>query len=328
MREVYQSAHTVAVRFIERGAGAEEVQGVLSVAADAMARRLLRLAEEQLGPPPVLYSFVALGSQGRREMGLASDQDNALVLSEDYRPELHGEYFRQLGSSVCQGLATAGQVLYPGEMMAMTDTWRMTVGQWRETFHAWITAPEPEALLYAQTFFDMRWVHGEEELAHSVHVQAVESAAGSPRLHAHLAALATRREPPVGFFRGLVVDRRGKYANTLDIKNGGIAAVLQMARLFAIVAGAEALSTKGRLEVAAGGPVSAQSAQDLSAAFGFLNSLSLERQAAQTQRGENPDYHVDPSQLSKMERENLRDAFNIIKGMQSALSMKYPVRSV
>lgn len=328
MTEVYRAGQSVAVRFVDRGASAREVQGVLSVAADAMARRLITLAEREIGPAPVPYALVVLGSQGRREMGLASDQDNAIVLDDSYRAEAHGGYFALLADYLCTGLATAGQVLCPGDMMASNPQWRMTLSQWQAMFHTWITAPEPDALLYAQTFFDMRPIAGELELGAAVHAQAVEAAQASPRLHAHLAALAARREPPLGFFRGLVVERGGEYANTLDVKKGGIAAIVQMARLFGIAAGVEALGTDQRLALAAGASVSAQSAQDLRDAFTFLSTLGLEQQAHQLREGNAAGYHVDPQQLSKMERENLRDAFNIIKGAQSGLHLKYPVRSV
>lgn len=318
MRDVLTNAQHIAVRFVERGAAAEEVSGLMTVVADSMARQLLTLGERRLGSPPVPYTFVAVGSQGRREMGLASDQDNALILSDDYDEQAHGEYFSQLTRFVCEGLAEAGQELCPGEMMAMNPQWRMTVSQWERTFHTWITAPEPDALLYAQTFFDMRGIFGDTALVDAVHGQAMASAQNSPRLHAHLAALAARREPPIGFFRGLVVDKAGEYRNTLDVKKGGTAAIVQMGRLYAIVAGSDALRTHRRLE----------GHQDLAAAYEFLGSIALRHQAEQARRGQEPDYHVDPRALSKMDREHLRDAFHIIKNTQAGLSLAYPVRSI
>ena len=329
MREVYESAADVAVRFIERGASAEEVTGLLTVAADSLARHLITLAEEQLGPPPVPYAFVVLGSQGRRGMGLASDQDNALILDDSYDPDLHGDYFKNLADYVCTGLDSSGQVLCPGDMMAMNPDWRMTVTQWTNTFHTWITAPEPEALLHAQTFFDMRAIHGVLELADNVHTTAVDMAAHSGRLHAHLATLAARREPPLGFFRGFVVDRSGDYANTLDVKKGGTAAIVQMARMYALSAGIDAVGTRPRLQAAASaGVVSERGAEDLIDAFDFLTTIALRQHAEQLRRGQKPNYHIDPKELGKLDREHLRDAFQIIKGMQSALSTQYPVRSM
>ena len=103
------------------------------------------------------------------------------------------------------------------------------------------------------------------------------------------------------------------------MKKGGTAAIVQMARLLSITAGRDALGTLQRLD---------RSARDLTDAFSFLNNITLNHQAEQIRRGEQPDYHVKPGRLSKMDRENLRDAFQIIKSMQNALNLKYPIRSI
>ena len=214
-------------------------------------------------------------------------------------------------------------------MMASNPEWRMTTNQWVETFHQWITAPEPDALLHAQTFFDFRGIHGDLEMSHEIHQAAVEMARGARRMHAHLASLAARRDPPVGFFRGFVVERSGEYGSTLDVKKGGTAGIVQMARLYALATGSDAIGTRERLQAAAGhGQVSEQGAQDLLDAFDFLGNISFQHQARQIRAGEKPNYHIDPNSLGKMDREHLRDAFIIIKSMQNALATKYPVRNI
>lgn len=324
----YGRAADIAVRFIERGARPDEVCAIMTMVADAIARRLCELAEAELGAPPVPYAFVAVGSQGRREMGLASDQDNALVLDDSFDPDAHGDYFARLGSFVCEGLDRAGQVLCPGDMMASNPSWRMTVSQWESTFHSWVTAPQPDALLHAQVFFDFRALYGDAALAERVHASAVLMAQGSRRLHAHLASLAARREPPLTFFRGFVVERDGDYASTLDVKKGGTAGIVQMARLYALASGSRAVETTERLRSAAGTGVSEAGARELADAFFFLRQLTFQHQAARVRAGHTPDYHIDPKALGRLDREHLRDAFRIIKGMQNSLATTYPVRSI
>ncbi|WP_293777236.1 DUF294 nucleotidyltransferase-like domain-containing protein, partial [uncultured Corynebacterium sp.] len=324
----FQEATRLAGRYVERGSTPAEASSLVTLAADAVARRLCTLAEEELGPPPVEYAFVAVGSQGRREMALASDQDNALVLADDYDAAVHGDYFARMSSFVCQGLADAGQVLCPGNMMAMNEEWRMTRTHWIDTFRRWIREPQPEALLNAQIFFDFRVLYGSEELGREVHTAAVEMGKGATRLHAHLASLAARREPPLTFFRGLVVERDGDYANTLDIKKGGTAGIVQMARLFALASGSTVVDTRQRLREAAGHAVSHQGAQELLDAFDYLRSLSFQHQAHQLREGQQPNYNIGPKSLGRMEREHLRDAFRAIKSMQNALATKYPVRNI
>lgn len=325
----YEAARDVAAQFIRHNSAAADVSALVTVASDALAQRALTLAEDKLGPPPVPYAFAVLGSHGRGGMAIASDQDNALVLDNSYDPGRHGAYFEALAAETCSTLATAGLPLCPGDMMATNPAWRLTAEQWMATFHGWITAPEPQALLHAQVFFDMRGVHGATELVQDVHSYAVATARAAGRLHAHLAALAARREPPLSVFRGLVVDSSGSYVNTLDVKKGGTAAIVQIARLCALVNGIEDLSTRARLEKSAGTPaLSAEGAGNLLGAFDFLTALALRHQEEQLMAGGQPDYHVAPHSLSAQEREHLRDAFTVIKRMQKALTTKYPVHSI
>ncbi|APT82838.1 DUF294 nucleotidyltransferase-like domain-containing protein [Corynebacterium ammoniagenes] len=328
LADAFTRTTKVVAQLIESGAAPEETAGMITIAADAVARRLFTLGIEKYGKPPVDFAFVAVGSQGRREMVLASDQDNALVLSDDFIHDQHNDYFQKLTEFVCLGLDRAGQVLCPGEMMAMNPQWRMTVSEWEHTFANWIGAPEPDALLNAQIFFDFRVIAGSQELGQAVHQSAVSQGTNARRMHAHLASLAARREPPLTFFKGLVVERSGEYANTLDVKKGGTAAIVQMARLYALSAGHSIVETRERLRQSAGKTVSRAGSEDLLDAFDYLRSITLKYQASQIRSGQQPNYHIDPKQLSGMERENLRDAFSIIKNMQNALATKYPVRNI
>ena len=124
------------------------------------------------------------------------------------------------------------------------------------------------------------------------------------------------------------MDRKGKYANTLNVKKGGVAACVQIARLVGIEANKAVLPTRTRLDQAAGLSFPRKNARDLRDAFDFLNAVSLRNQAKQFRNGEELSYQVKPSRLAKMERENLRDAFQILKTVQSGLAVRYPIRNI
>ena len=168
---------------------AADVARVVTAVSDALARRLLNLAEAELGTPPVRYCWVVLGSQGRMEQGLGSDQDSALLLDDAYRPE-HDAYFAALAERVVAGLELCGYPRCPGDMMASNPDWRLRNSDWAVHFGRWINSPDPDALLNTQTFFDMRPLYGDNAL-HARLASAIGAAApGSPRFLQQLATQA------------------------------------------------------------------------------------------------------------------------------------------
>ena len=107
---------------------------IVTAITDALTTRLIDLAEAKLGPAPIDYVWVAAGSQARSEQTARSDQDNCLVLDDGYDEALHGDYFRAFSRFVCDGLTACGYIHCPGEMMAMTDTWRQPRWRWMQYF--------------------------------------------------------------------------------------------------------------------------------------------------------------------------------------------------
>lgn len=317
----------LAVEFVRRGTAPQDIGRVVTATADAATRRLIGLAEAQLGPAPSPYCWVGLGSQARGELGVASDQDNALVLADGASSTPGAsDYFARLADLVCQGLDRAGFRLCPGEVMASNPAWRRSTSAWIRAVADWVGAPEPDALLHSQVFFDMRAVHGDPALLAPVQRAFLERARGNPRFLAHLARIACEWQPPLGFFRGLVVARRGEYRNTLDIKAGGIAPVVQIARLHALAAGVEAVATLDRLDAAAAaGVIGRADAENLAEAFRFLRGLAYRHHARQISEGVAQDNNVDPSSLSNRDRHRLRASFRIIAGAQDAVALRYRI---
>ena len=317
---VSRRRNKVVEQLVAQDARVDDIGRVATAIGDQITRRLLQLAEAELGEPPVPYCWIALGSQGRLEQGPASDQDNGLILDDSVRPE-HADYFARLADYVVHGLAAAGYPLCPGDVMATNPRWRRPLAMWRQQFRHWIVAPESEALLSAQTFFDLRPIHGALRLGQSLIEQIAREARHHPRFLTHLAAHAVDRQPPLGFFRKFVVEKEGKHAATFDIKAFGIGPIVEIARVLTLSRGLAQVNTKERLLAARGaGALNEENAQDLLDAWEFISYARLQHQAAQVARGEPPDNYIPPADLGSFDRRLLREAFQVVRKQQQALA--------
>jgi CBS domain-containing protein len=313
-------------QLVVEDATAGDIGRVTTALLDAAATRLLELAttelEQELGPAPGGFAWVVLGSAAREELGLGGDQDHALVLADGLDP--HDPWWARLAERVTDGLEAAGLPRCDGDVMATNPRWRMTVGGWRSTFARWSHEPQPDAVLRAAIFYDMRALHGDASLVERLRADVVPLAARSDLLLSYLAAQAARMRPPLGFFRGFVLEDSGAHRDTLDVKRG-ITAVVQVARVHALRAGSSALGTTARLAAArSAGVVSTETARDLGDALELMSYLRLQHQAEKLRLGERPDNHLAPAQLGGLERRHLRDAFAIVRAAQQNLLMRGP----
>ena len=249
---------TIVEALVSQDASADDISRVVTAVGDAVERRLIGIAEEKLGPPPVPYCWVSLGSRARQEQALAADQDNAIILSDEAGPE-HAAYFAALADEVTTALVECGYPLCPGEIMASNPRWRVPLSQWRREFSTWITEPVPDAILRASIFFDMRPIYGEFKLFSEVQRHILKLTPEARLFLAHLAKRAAENEPPIGFFRGFVLQKAGDHKDTLDIKRGGIGSVVEIARVLALSIGSREVNTQARITAAvAAGALSAE----------------------------------------------------------------------
>jgi CBS domain-containing protein len=297
---------------------------VITTITDALTSRLIHLAEAELGPPPVDYVWVAAGSQGRCEQTAKSDQDNCMVLHDAYDPGLHGEYFKALARRVCDGLAACGYIHCPGEMMAMTDQWRQPLRTWRQYFQQWINTPDPKALMLTSVFFDLRAVHGQHELLHSLRQEVLERTPKQSLFLAHVVNNAQKQRPPLNLFGQISLIRSGEHAGTVDLKHQAIAPIVDLGRIYALAAGLHEVNTSDRIEKAAQlGELSEQGSRDLRDALEFVSSQRITHQTQRMQHGLEPDNYLHLQELSNFERGHLRDAFSVIQSLQNVLGQRY-----
>jgi CBS domain-containing protein len=297
----------------------EIVTRLITDIADAATRRLLALAETRLGPPPVPYLWLACGSQGRQEQTGVSDQDNCLIL-DDAATDAQDSYFAELADFVCTGLDACGYVFCPGDMMASNPRWRKRQAEWRRYFDGWIDSPSPEAQMLASVMFDLRPVGGETRLFGDLQRDTLARASRNSIFLAHMASNALKHTPPLGLLRGFATIRSGEHRDRLDLKHNGVVPVVDLARLLALRGKLEPVNTRARIEAAiAARVVSASGGQDLLAAYDVIAEARLTHQAAQVRAGDGPDNFLAPSDLPDLARSHLRNAFVVVKSMQSAL---------
>lgn len=320
MRAVTKRIPQLLVQLVAGGSPHQVVTRLITDIADTATRRLVALAEEKLGPAPVPYLWLACGSQGRQEQTGVSDQDNCLILSDDVSDADRDGYFSELAKFVCDGLDTCGYVYCPGDMMASNPRWRQPLSVWRGYFEGWVAKPSPEAQMLASVMFDLRPIAGDARLFGSLQTDTLAMAAKNSIFVAHMVSNGLKHTPPLGLLRGFATIRSGEHKNRLDMKHNGVVPIVDLGRIYALQGQLTEANTRARLVAAmnAGG-LSQSGGQDLLDAYDLIAETRLEHQAEQVKEGQAPDNYLAPSALSEFDRSHLRDAFVVVKSMQSAI---------
>jgi len=306
------------IRLAKLGSSADHVGKSISAITMAFTKRLIEMAEYKFGQAPVPYAWLAAGSQARQEQLAHSDQDNAIIICDTMKP-YDDAWFENLANFVCDGLAECGFIYCPGDIMATNPKWRQPRKVWQSYFTDWVETPSPKALLNSSVFFDLDTIYGDKTLLEDVRQNMLKSTQKSTLFIAHLSKNALGLRPPLGFFRDFVLKPNGKHKATLDLKHNGIAPVVDLARIYALAEGISAVNTIERIQQAAGTrSLTKASAENLIDAYEFLGMLRVEHQAQKLMRGEDPDNYLSPKEISKLEREHLKDAFKVIKTLQDA----------
>ena len=306
---------------LDTGADPLEVTQAVASVHDALTTRLLTLAEARLGPSPFAYAWLALGSHGRGEQVLSSDQDSALAYGGprlgDADPDT---YFGALATVVVDGLARAGVPRCTGGFMA--TTWRRPLEDYAASFSRWVDDPVPAELVQAEVFLDVRPVHGDLDvsLLHGI----LESGRRRGGFMVQMARAAVTFRPPMVILRHV----RTEHGN-LDVKRSGTAAIVLLARLYALAAGSAAATTPLRLQAARdAGTLSAYGADSLRDAYRLLTGLRLRHQVEQAAAGATPDNLVPVAGLSSSDRRRLLDALHAVRVMQEITERRYQTHTV
>ncbi|MDG3088203.1 DUF294 nucleotidyltransferase-like domain-containing protein [Vibrio hannami] len=324
LKAVSEQVQNSFVRLINEDANSHMVGSAMSVIGRSFKQRIIELAEEELGAPPVPYCFLALGSMARDEQLLVTDQDNAIILDDSFDKEKHDQYFAKLSKFVCDGLNECGYNYCTGDIMATNPIWRMTRREWEACFSDWIDDPNPKALLNSSIFFDLDGVYGRLKWAEQLNSFIVRRARKNNRFLACLARNALNRTPPLGFFKSFVMEKDGQHKNSINLKRRGTAPLADLIRVHALAVGSRSQNSFERLDdIEEAGILPKGRAQDLRDAMEFISMVRIRHQGIDVENGIEPDNNIEPDNISDFERRNLKDAFQILSNAQNFLKFRY-----
>jgi CBS domain-containing protein len=324
LTELAESVRASFVRMVNEDANSRMIGSAMATIGRSFKQRLLELGEEKFGPPPVPYCFLALGSMARDEQSIVTDQDNAMVLHDDFDPKQHDAYFKELAGFVADGLNACGYTYCTGGIMATTDAWRQPLKVWKNYFTDWIENPSPEKLLHSSIFFDLDGVWGQQKFADELNSLIRKKAKGNKRFLGSMARNALNRTPPLGFFKDFVMEKDGKHRDSINTKRRGTGPVADLIRVHALAIGSSQRNSFTRLEDIIDSQILPQGrGPDLRDALELISMVRIRHQALAISAGEVPDNNVAPEDLSHFERENLKDAFQILSNAQKYLRYRY-----
>lgn len=318
-----QQVASLAITLSKQQVPAHEAGHIITTITDALTQRLIYLAQQQLGEPPCVFSWLAFGSQARKDQSLNADQDNALLLEKEPSGNVEA-YFSKLAQFVCEGLAKCGIPLCPGNIMATNPQLRLSLKGWSGRFAKWIATPTPEALLNASIFFDLRVIDGSKGLFNALQEDIIQRTAQSPLFLYHLASAALQRTAPLGLFKNFILEQDGKHKKGLDLKKRGISLITDLVRVYALSAGIYEVNTRARLEkLTAEGIIDSSDSRNLHDAFDVLAQLRWEKHQKDLTAGHDVTNLLDPSEISGLARHQLKDSFAVINEAQSRLKHRF-----
>ncbi len=323
-----EKAEELLISYLQQDVGIHFIANVITEVNDALISRAMEFAIQELNdegyPKPELrFCWLSMGSEGRKEQLLRTDQDNAILY--DNPPEAEAEkvkqYFLWLGEKVTKILIDCGFKKCPADIMANNPKWNQSLTGWKTLFEKWILTPEPKAVMHSTIFFDFRPVYGNMDLADELKLFVIEKVKHGQGFLIFFAVNALQNPPPLSFFRNFIVESSGKHANEFDIKARTMMPLCDAARVLAFELGIkEYLSTSERYEKIA--EIEPQ-LKELAKESGMAYEILMRLRAQNGLKHKNSGRYINPNNLNKLERQALRNIFKTIDSLQSAINLRY-----
>jgi CBS domain-containing protein len=311
---------------MDSSARPRHVTNMLASICDAVTKRLVQLAIEDLGPPPAPFAFIAMGSQGRQEQTLVTDQDNGLIFAPSAAADMPqvSDYFLRLGARVCDGLNMAGYPFCQGQVMASNPRWCRSLPDWISGFNEWIHKSEPQEIMELSIFFDFRTVYGDADLTRELRRAIHATLVNEPAFFHHFAQNALMFKPPFRLLGNFYLSGGAtEHAGEINLKDA-MMPIVSFARLYALRHQVNQTHTLERIErLTERNVILPASRDEIITAYDFLMQLRLQNQLAAIQSGRLPHNIIHPGKSGYIQQELLKQAFAQIAAVQKKVSYDF-----
>jgi CBS domain-containing protein len=320
-RDIRQLGHNM----LTQGVAAEPLTQYISTLNDLLTRRIIELESATVELEDIRYCWLSLGSEGRFEQTLGSDQDNGIIFAhpDTLGPEVARQALLPMARRVNEALKECEFPLCKGNIMASNPLWCLSLAEWKDKFSAWIDQGDPGSLLNAAVFFDFRPLCGATSLAEELR-DWLTRRASNPRFLHLMADNALRNRPPLGWLRDFVVQKKGEYPDTLDLKLNGTHLFVDAARIFSLATQIPHTNTQQRLRTSA--PlfnIPLGEAEAWIEAFGFVLLLRMRHQSRLLSEGKPMHNHMDPRGLNELNRNFLKQSLRQVRKLQTRLTLDF-----
>jgi CBS domain-containing protein len=326
LKQKWEKVPGIVYQLLNRGVKSEIVNQVITTVADTIAINVIEGVIEEMGTPPARFVFMVLGSEGRKEQTLRTDQDNAIIYEDkaNEQREMVREYFLKFASIVSERLDHIGFSFCEGGFMAKNSKWTHSLSHWKRNYRTWLDESDPEAVLKVATFFDCRFLYGEEGIMNELK-EYLHEELENPRykfLH-HMAQNALQYEPPLTFFNAIKTFSKGSQ-QVFNLKKT-MTPIVDLVRAYALRNRIFKTNTGERLEALSALKVfTEKEEQELLQAYYYLMGMRLKKQAVQIidDKAE-PDNFMDPKSLTKIEQVTLKEIFKVISDFQTKIKVSF-----
>lgn len=299
------------------------ISKIISELNDATTKQIIRLVLEGMEPPPVPFAWLAMGSQGRSEQMLHTDQDNALIFAdqEGVDPEVHRAYFSRFAQRVSADLNVIGYAFCPADMMASNPKWCLSLNEFKQNISGWIENPGPNEVLLSSIFFDFNRIYGDKSLVDELTDYLFTELERFPMFFMHLAAGALQSPSPTGFFRQFLLEQDGQYKDFFDLKKRVLMPLIDAARVLVLHKRVRGINnTSDRFEKMA---ILEPSNREIFLSCSYAFRAGLKFRTRQGLLHKDSGRYISLEDMTKPEKMKLKRSFKSVKDIQELLSVRF-----